>query len=405
MTGYLTKWGVVELGSCLNRIDAGSSPDLPDRPARPGEWGVLKVSAVRSTGFDASENKAVTNNAFIDPQVEVRDGDLLITRANTPQLVGLACYVASPPGRLLLCDKTLRLVVDERKLIGKFAGYALAMPSVRKQIEVSGTGSSGTMKNISQVDIRSLRIPLPPVGEQRRIVDILDSIDEALDASRRTAEKVESSRRATINSLLMTRRAGLPRGWRRISIGDFAEVRRGASPRPIDDPAWFSDDGPGWVRIRDVTASRKYLRSTTQRLSPAGVARSVPVHPGQVIMSIAATVGEVIIVDMEACIHDGFVVVVPDSKTMLPEYLAALLKSHRGDFVGLGQTGTQVNINGDIVKRFTVAVPPVSEQVKIVDIINLWEGRSELAENEVRKLEQVKNGLAGDLLDDLPRTV
>src|SRR5208337_5618771 len=89
-------------------------------------------------------------------------------------------------------------------------------------------------------------------------------------------------------------------------ICDFAKVRRGASPRPIDDPKWFGGE-TGCVRIVDVTRSGRYLRSTEQYLSPIGVSRSVRVDKGDLIMSICATIGRPVIIDMPACIHDGFV--------------------------------------------------------------------------------------------------
>lgn len=89
-------------------------------------------------------------------------------------------------------------------------------------------------------------------------------------------------------------------------IGELAKVRRGASPRPIDDPKYFGGE-VGWVRIVDVSASRKYLQTTSQYVSPLGESLSVRVDKGDLIMSIAGTVGRPILIDIPACIHDGFV--------------------------------------------------------------------------------------------------
>jgi type I restriction enzyme S subunit len=201
--------GYIELRSCLIEIEAGRSPDLPDRPAGPGDWGVLKVSAVRSGGFDAVENKAVTISSMVNPRHEVRDGDLLITRANTPPLVGAACYVEQPPSRLLLSDKTLRLVVDRRKLNARFASYVLASPGVRRQIEVSGTGTSGSMKNISQNDILTLRFHLPSIETQERIVESVESINSLIAQYRAEKTKLWQTRHGLMNDLLTGRRRAI----------------------------------------------------------------------------------------------------------------------------------------------------------------------------------------------------
>jgi type I restriction enzyme S subunit len=170
-------WEVVPLGHALSRIEAGKSPSCPDRPAQGNDWGVLKVSAVRPTGFQANENKVIVNPAHIDAALEVQHGDLLITRANTYELVGLTCLVEQPPPRLMLCDKTLRLVIDTEKADARFIFFTTQMPYVRAQIEICATGSSGSMKNIGQGAIRSLRIRLAPPLEQGAIAAQLSALD------------------------------------------------------------------------------------------------------------------------------------------------------------------------------------------------------------------------------------
>ena len=99
----------------------------------------------------------------------------------------------------------------------------------------------------------------------------------------------------------------IPEGWNHTNLEAISSIRRGASPRPIADPKWFSDSGIGWIRIADVTASDRFLTNTTQYLSDEGVSKSVSVEPGDLIMSICGTIGRPIILGIKACIHDGFV--------------------------------------------------------------------------------------------------
>ncbi|MDP2876314.1 MAG: restriction endonuclease subunit S [Holophaga sp.] len=148
----------VPLAHYISGIDAGKSPDCPESPALAGEWGVLKVSAVVRSGFRQNENKAVLNPAHFNPVYEVRPGDLLITRANTYELIAQACVVSETPPRLMMCDKTLRLKPNA-KATADFLWMALSTPTARRHIEINATGSSGTMKNITQGAIRSIPIP------------------------------------------------------------------------------------------------------------------------------------------------------------------------------------------------------------------------------------------------------
>jgi len=170
-----TEWEVKPLLDALDYIDAGKSPTCLSRPAGSGEWGILKVSAIRPDGFRAAENKAVINLSYINEAYEIKDGDLLISRANTYELVGLTCLVRNPPTQLMLCDKTLRLNVNKARATAEFLDLAMQMPSVRSQIEINATGSSGTMKNISQKTIENLFIPIPKLDEQELIVKLLSA--------------------------------------------------------------------------------------------------------------------------------------------------------------------------------------------------------------------------------------
>jgi type I restriction enzyme, S subunit len=199
------EWEIAALGRVLTGIDAGKSPDCPDKPAASGEWRVLKVSAVRPEGFRAEENKVVTNSAYWNAAYEVRDGDLLMSRANTYELVGLTCLVRKPPPRLLLCDKTLRLNLDTRHASVEFIFNVIQMPFVRSQIEVNATGTSGSMKNISQDVINRLLVPLPPLDEQNHIAAILSADNDLISTEEAYRDKLKLVKKGLMDDLLTGR--------------------------------------------------------------------------------------------------------------------------------------------------------------------------------------------------------
>ncbi|MFB7810464.1 hypothetical protein V6P99_11285 [Streptomyces virginiae] len=195
-----SRFGHVELGDLLCRIEAGKSPLADDTPAGQGEWGVLKVSAIQPGRFVAQENKAVRDAALIHPGYEVRPGDLIMTRANTEELVGLACVAVAPPPRLMLSDKTLRLVVDESVADPTFLALVLAQPSMRQRIRSLATGTSGSMKNIGQGQIRGLLMPDVPLDEQRRIVAAHNAIERRVKELERVSDKRYAALQAVIGS-------------------------------------------------------------------------------------------------------------------------------------------------------------------------------------------------------------
>lgn len=199
------EWEIKPLSFLLIGIEAGKSPSCPDQPAGAGDWGVLKVSAVHPSGFRSEENKVIRNPAYINPVYEVQDGDLLMSRANTYELVGMVCLVSKPRTQLLLCDKTLRLQVNKKNALSKFVFYMLQMSFMRSQIEMHATGSSGTMKNISQNSIKNLAVYAPPRKEQEEIITILEAHDARIAAEEADLAKLKLIKKGLMHDLLTGR--------------------------------------------------------------------------------------------------------------------------------------------------------------------------------------------------------
>jgi len=190
----------------------------------------------------------------------------------------------------------------------------------------------------------------------------------------------------------------VPEEWEVVELGNVANVKRGASPRPIEDPVYFSEGGRGWVRILDVTSSNKYLKRTTQYLSPIGEQKSVKVEPNELIMSICATIGKPTIVKIPACIHDGFVVFKNLSSQVDIEYLFYYLTFKEKDIQEMGQIGTQGNLNSNLVSSFELLRPPLPEQHRIASILSQIDEAIEKEKKYKEKLERIKRGLMEDLL-------
>lgn len=192
----------------------------------------------------------------------------------------------------------------------------------------------------------------------------------------------------------------IPRAWESVYIRDVSDVHRGASPRPIGDSKYFSENGRGWVRISDVTNTYKHLRKTSQYLSKLGETKSVKVDPGDLIMSICATIGKPIIVDMEACIHDGFVVFRNIIKRVNVEFLFYLLQKFEHNFSAMRQTGTQGNLNTGLVGKTPIPVPSLLEQGGIVGVLSCVDLAIQKTNDVIAKIERLKKGLMRKLLTE-----
>lgn len=193
------QWRRLPLGELLTDVQAGKSFKCEERPAEPDEWGVIKVSAMTWGSFRESENKTVLPGREIDERMEIRPGDLLVSRANTVAYVGAVVLVRRCRSRLLLSDKSLRLVPTGEAL-PEWLVIALRSRDARRYIESVATGTSDSMRNISQPKLKALEVPVPPVALQRELIgeverrlSVVDEVERDVQRQLKAADRLRTT--------------------------------------------------------------------------------------------------------------------------------------------------------------------------------------------------------------------
>ncbi|MFD8450803.1 MULTISPECIES: restriction endonuclease subunit S [Streptomyces] len=402
------EWEEAPLGSRLLSIETGRSPSLTDTPAAPGHWGVLKVSAINSSGFRPSENKAVDDAALINERFEVRPGDLLFSRANTPELVGAACIAAPSQERLMLSDKTLRLVVDRRLAEPEFVKLSLASPTVRKQIAVAASGSSLSMQNISQERVEALSIRWPDLKEQRHIVEFLEALGEKERSIEAAITKLRVVRRGALMSMMSSLElAELTPGFMRESLKEFVPVvEYGVSVALGREPV-----GTPVLRMNNLHEGRAVVDDL--RYLPRSVPSGLLLRDGDVLFNRTNSIehvgksalwrGEL----PEATFASYLVRLVPNRQKLLPEYLVEWLQHPliRQRIRAIATVAVQqVNVNPTRLRELEIDVPEdLDFQRKAVGVLSAFDDRIEAQREEQRKLAELKAGLVDDLLQGARR--
>jgi type I restriction enzyme, S subunit len=162
-------WDVAKIKHLTVTFDQGWSPQCDARPAEGNEFGVLKVGCVNGGVFNPEENKALPPELKPQTQYKLKKSDLLISRANTRDLVGSAAVVHSDFDKLILCDKLYRLRFP-CSINPELIAFYLSLSVVRQQIELGTAGASDSMQNISQSVIKDLVVLVPPEPEANRLV-------------------------------------------------------------------------------------------------------------------------------------------------------------------------------------------------------------------------------------------
>jgi type I restriction enzyme S subunit len=397
-------WEEASLGSRLLRIETGRSPSLTDSPASPGQWGVLKVSAVHSLGYRPSENKAVDDPGLINERFAVKPGDLLFSRANTPELVGSACIATPSQERLMLSDKTLRLVVDQRTADMQFVNLSLASPAVRKQITVAASGSSLSMQNISQAAVERLRVAWPPLADQQRIVEALAAFAEAERALEVSISKLRILRRGAHLSLMSAVDAHgvASKSWSRVPLKDVVpSTEYGISEALVNDPS-----GVPVLRMNNLQNGRPDV--TDLRYCPVSIPQRLYLKRGEVLFNRTNSidhVGKAALWREElptASFASYLVRLNPDSEKLLPEYLVEWLQHPviRQRVRAISTVAVQqVNVNPTRLRELEIDFPSdLAEQRRIVSTLASFDDRIDREVEELAKLRRLKRGLTGDLL-------
>lgn len=196
------KWEMVKLGEVLQKIEAGKSFRCNEKVPALHEKGIVKISAVTWGEFMEDECKTIINEDLYNPQFAIHKGDLLISRANTIQLVGNCVLVRKEPKRnIMLSDKVLRLVIRDN-VDSDFILYSLRTSKSRTQIQNMSTGNQDSMRNIGQDRIKKIEIPLPPLVEQQHIVQEIESRLSQATASETYIENALQQAEALRQSIL-----------------------------------------------------------------------------------------------------------------------------------------------------------------------------------------------------------
>lgn len=156
-------------------------------------------------------------------------------------------------------------------------------------------------------------------------------------------------------------------GWEYKKLGEVCLIERGGSPRPITDFITDDANGVNWIKIGDATEGSKYISSTKEKIKPEGVKKSRFVHKGDFILSNSMSFGKPYILNIDGCIHDGWLVLHDKNDVFNKDYLYYLLSSPvmYSKFAKFAVGGVVNNLNSNIVRNVDVAIPPKNTQLTI----------------------------------------
>lgn len=199
------EWEVCSLSNLLTEISQGWSPDCKSETASYGEWGVLKTTSVVWDGYNSQENKRLPSNLKPRQQLEVRTGDVLMTRAGPNSRVGVVCYVYKTEPMRILSDKLYRLKTSDQ-IDNRFLVYSLTDFEAQKHLSNLKTGMAESQTNISQEIVRKLLTVMPDTKEQKEIANFLDKVCSIYTDNQSVLLKLHKLKHGLMQDLLTGKR-------------------------------------------------------------------------------------------------------------------------------------------------------------------------------------------------------
>ncbi|MGH3277510.1 MAG: hypothetical protein ACRDNW_00015 [Trebonia sp.] len=394
-------WSVRTLGSILDKLEAGVSVNSV---VAPGPYGVLKTSCVSDGEFDPSERKTVAPTDLKRVKVSPHAGSLIISRANTPELVGQVGYVRSDYPSLFLSDKLW--LASKRSGIPvdmRWLSYMLSSAQYRERLRELATGTSGSMKNISRESFLQILVPFPSIDEQAAIVGMLVGFDQEMDSLRRMIAKISAVRQGMVQQLLagFVRLPGFSRTWSSVSLGTLGNFLKGQGITRDD----VRMSGTPCIRYGELyTVYSEYTYEARSFVSQEVASAALRLRTGDLLFAGSGEtredIGRCVAYMGEATVVAGGDLIVLRGDSFNPIYVALLMNI---PFVAsqkarAGQGDAVVHISSHALGMLSVSLPERDEQDAITSVILDADRELSSLYQWLAKVQSMKQGMMQQLL-------
>jgi type I restriction enzyme S subunit len=249
-----------------------------------------------------------------------------------------------------------------------------------KTLDFTQLNSGSAVPSLNRNFIHPFKVSVPEdLPTQTAIAEILSSLDDKIELNNLINQELENLAQTLFKQwfidfefpnengepykssggkMVDSELGEIPKGWEVKQLKEILTIKRGGSPRPIQD--FIAKSGLPWVKISDATSLKSpFLFSTKEFIKPAGLKKTILMKKGSLVLSNSATPGLPIFLELDACIHDGWLHF-QDIKSLTYNYLYLFFKEIRQDLIGQGNGSIFINLKTDILKDYKTPIPEYS---------------------------------------------
>lgn len=411
----MSEWPSVPFGRIAKKLVNGGTP--PTEVPRYWSGQIPWVTGADFTPAGIGEfRRFVSNEAVRETATNViEEGQLLlVTRTGVGKLAIAPCDIA-------ISQDVTGVYVDEEQ-----ADTAFLFHRMRQGVEDLKKLNQGTSINgIIRSDLVSYQVKLPSLPQQRRIAEILSTLDEAIEQTETLIAKMQQVKAGLMHDLFThgvtpdgrlrpTREQApklykesplgwIPKEWEVSKLDEVADINRGKfTIRPRNDPRFYGGEHP-FIQTGDVSLAKgRVLKTYSQTLNTAGLSVSRLFDAGTIMVTIAANIADTCILGVPMCAPDSLVGVLPN-KGQVSRFLELCIRRRKSWLEARAPQTAQKNINLEDLRPLMIPTPSHYEQETIASIYESIDSSLVTSEQEIEKLRQQKHGLMHDLLTGVVR--
>ena len=392
-SGFDDTWEQRKFGDCV-LIQRGGSPRPIEDYITNDENGVnwIKIGDVAAGSRYITSTKEKIKPEGVKKSRCVEVGDLILSNSMS---FGRP-YIMQING--CIHDGWL-LIRDEKKMFNlEYLLQLLSSDYMFNQYKALAAG--GVVNNLNSELVQSTIAMIPSLPEQVVIGKFFSKLDNLITLHQRKYDKLTKVKKSMLDKMFPKNGSNVPEirfkgfsdTWEQRKFGDCVLIQRGGSPRPIEDYITNDENGVNWIKIGDVAAGSRYITSTKEKIKPEGVKKSRCVEVGDLILSNSMSFGRPYIMQINGCIHDGWLLIRDEKKMFNLEYLLQLLSSDYmfNQYKALAAGGVVNNLNSELVQSTIAMIPSLPEQVVIGKFFSKLDNLITLHQRELEKLKNLK---------------
>lgn len=342
-----------------------------------------------------------------DTNIQIKEGDVLISKDGT---IGKVAFLNSIPGPGTL-NSGVFVVRPKQEDILNQAYLSWIFKSIWFKSFIDQLTAGSTINHLYQKDFVKFQLVYPKdKSEQTRIATALSKVDALISELGKLIENKRAIKQGAMQQLLTGKKRlkGFSEPWIEKKLGEDARILRGGSPRPIEDYITDSQDGLNWIKIGDVKPDDKYFRKTAEKIKKEGLTKTRQVKKGDFILSNSMSFGRPYILDIDGCIHDGWLVIQDYQETYDMQFLYYVLCSDgvKDQYMAMAAGSSVQNLNKEKVANVILNAPAsLEEQSAIASVLSSMDDEISALEAKKAKYEQIKQGMMQQLLTGKIRLV